>query len=124
MPLVDVLARVDRHRPALVCIGAVAPGGLSQARQLCKRLRSQCPELRIVVGRWGLHDEMDADRQQLLMAGADHVETTVLDTQRTLVLARLAPGDPAPEPTPVAEAVPWTAPTTATVLGLGHARGA
>jgi hypothetical protein len=80
----EVVAWVDLHRPALLCVGAVAPGGLSQARHLCKRLRSQCPELKIVVGRWGLHDEMDADRQHLLAAGADHVETTVLDTQRTL----------------------------------------
>ncbi len=80
--------------PALVCIGTVAPGGLSQARHLCKRLRSQCPELKIVVGRWGLHDEMDADCQQLLAAGADHVETTVLDTQRTLALVGLARGTP------------------------------
>ena len=94
IPVVDVLAWVDLHRPALVCIGAVAPGSLSQARHLCKRLRSQSPELRIVVGRWGLHDEMDADRQQLLEAGADHVETTVLDTQRTLVRVGLAPGTP------------------------------
>jgi hypothetical protein len=59
---------------------------------------------------------MDADRQQLLEAGADHVETTVLDTQRTLVLVGLATEHPAPEPTPVAEALPWAAPT-ATVLG-------
>jgi predicted PurR-regulated permease PerM len=80
----EVVAWVDLHCPALVCIGAVAPGGLSQARHLCKRLRSQCPELKIVVGRWGLHDEKDADRRHLLAAGADHVETTVLDTQRTL----------------------------------------
>ena len=56
----EVVAWVELHRPALVCIGAVAPGGLSQARHLCKRLRSQCPELKIVVGRWGLHDERDA----------------------------------------------------------------
>jgi predicted PurR-regulated permease PerM len=80
----EVVAWVDVHHPALLCIGAVAPGGLSQARHLCKRLRSQCPELKIVVGRWGLHDEKDADRKQLLAAGADHVEMTVLDTQRTL----------------------------------------
>ena len=123
MLVAEVLAWVDLHRPALVCIGAVAPGGLSQARHLCKRLRSQCPELKIVVGRWGLHDEMDADRQQLLAAGADHVETTVLDTQRTLVQVGLTPGHPAPEsPTPAPEAVPWAAPTTATALG--HAQGA
>ena len=51
--------------------------------------------LKIVVGRWGLHDEMDADCQQLLAAGADHVETTVLDTQRTLVRLALASGHPA-----------------------------
>ena len=97
-PVVELLAWVDLHRPALVCIGAVGPGGLSQARHLCKRLRSQCPELKIVVGRWGLHDELDADCQQLLAAGADHVETTVIDTQRTLVLVGLALGHAAPEP--------------------------
>jgi predicted PurR-regulated permease PerM len=85
----EVVAWVDLHRPTLLCIGAVAPGGLSQARHLCKRLRSQCPELKIVVGRWGLHDEKDADRQPLLAAGADHVETTVLDTQRTLTQVAL-----------------------------------
>jgi predicted PurR-regulated permease PerM/CheY-like chemotaxis protein len=107
MLVAEVLAWVDLHRPALVCIGAVAPGGLSQARHLCKRLRSQCPELKVVVGRWGLHDEKDADRQQLLAAGADHVETTVLDTQRRLALVGLTREHPAPEspPTPALEVV-------------------
>jgi hypothetical protein len=118
MLVAEVVAGVDLHRPALLCIGTVAPGGLSQARHLCKRLRSQCPELKIVVGRWGLHDEKEADRQHLLEAGADHVETTVLDTQRTLALVGLTRGHPAPEspPTPAPEVVPWTAPTTATAL--------
>jgi predicted PurR-regulated permease PerM len=104
----EVVAWVDLHRPALLCIGAVAPGGLSQARHLCKRLRSQCPELKIVIGRWGLHDEKEADRQHLLAAGADHVETTVLDTQRALAQVGLTLGRPAPEspPTLVPEVVP------------------
>jgi predicted PurR-regulated permease PerM len=93
----EVVAWVDRHRPAILCIGSVAPGGLSQARHLCKRLRSQCPEIKIVVGRWGLHDEKDADRQHLLAAGADHVETTVLDTQRALAQVALTLGRLAPE---------------------------
>jgi predicted PurR-regulated permease PerM len=103
----EVVAWVDLHRPATLCIGAVAPGGLSQARHLCKRLRSQCPELKIVVGRWGLHDEMDTDRQHLLAAGADYVETTVLDTQRALARVALTLWRPAPEspPTLVPEVV-------------------
>jgi hypothetical protein len=90
----EMVAWADLHRPALLCIAAVAPGGLSQARHLCKRLRAQCPELKIVVGRWGLHDEKDADRQHLLAAGADHVETTVLDTQRVLAQVGLTLGPP------------------------------
>jgi hypothetical protein len=106
----EVVRWVDLHRPALLCIGAVAPGGLSQARHLCKRLRSQCPELKIVVGRWGLHDEQDTDRQQLLAAGADYVTTTLLDTQRTLAQAGLTLRPPAPEspPTLVPEVASWT----------------
>jgi hypothetical protein len=120
----EMVARVDLDRPALLCIGAVAPGGLSQARHLCKRLRSQYPELKIVVGRWGLHDEKDTDRGHLLAAGADYVETTVLDTQRALAQVALTLGRPAPEspPTPVPEVVPWITPTT--VTALERARGA
>jgi hypothetical protein len=117
MLVAEVLAWVDLQRPGILCIGAVAPGGLSQARHLCKRLRSQCPELTIVVGRWGLHDEKDADRQQLLAAGADHVATTVLETRQTLDQAGLTRKSPAPEPPPpVLEVIPRIATTTATAL--------
>jgi len=91
MLVAEVVAGIEQDCPALVCIGAVAPGGLSQARHLCKRLRAQRPELKILVGRWGLHDEMDADREQLLAAGADRVETTVLDTQRALAQLGVVP---------------------------------
>ena len=92
-------------------------------RHLCKRLRSRCPELKIVVGRWGLHDEKDTDCQHLLAAGADYVGTTLFDTQRALAQAGLSRGYPAPEspPMPVPEVVPWTSPTT--VTALGHAQG-
>ena len=101
----EVVAWVGLHRPALLCIGAVAPGGLSQARHLCKRLRSQYPELKIVIGRWGLHDEKEPDREHLLAAGADYVETTVLATQRALAQVGLTLGRSAREspPTTLAE---------------------
>jgi hypothetical protein len=124
MLVTEVLAWVDLHFPALVCIGAVGPGGLSQARHLCKRLRAQCPDLKIVVGRWGLHDEKDADRQLLLAAGADCVETTVLETQQALAMVGLTREDPASESpsAPAAEVVPGAALTPAPALG--RAQGA
>jgi hypothetical protein len=120
----EVAAWVELRRPALLCIGTVAPGGLSQARHLCKRLRAQCPELEIVVGRWGLHDERDTDRELLLAAGADHVATTVLDTQRALAQVALTLVRPARElpTTLVREVVPETTPPTSTALE--YARGA
>jgi predicted PurR-regulated permease PerM len=113
----EVVAWIEQRRPALLCIGALAPGGLSQARHLCKRLRSKCPELKIVVGRWGLHDEKDADREHLLAAGADHVETTVLDTQRALAEMGLTLAQPTPESPPAFEVEAWAGPTTAPALG-------
>ena len=100
----EVVAWVEQHRTGVLCIGTVAPGGLSQARLLCKRLRSRYPALKIVVGRFGLHDEMDADRRHLLAAGADHVETTAADTQRTLMQLLPPPrGGAAPAPPGSAE---------------------
>lgn len=80
----EVVAWIDVHRPAVLCIGAVAPGGFSQSRYLCKRLRERFPALRIVVGRWGLHAEQEAEAQALRAAGANEVTATVLETQRTL----------------------------------------
>jgi hypothetical protein len=68
----------------VVCVGAVPPGGLAHTRYLCKRLRTCLPTARIVVGRWGLKGDVDQNREQLLEAGADQVETTLLETRAHL----------------------------------------
>ena len=73
---------VEERRPALVCIGSVAPDGVSHTRHLCKRLRARCPELNIVVGRFGLHDESADEQQQLVEGGADHIATTMRELAR------------------------------------------
>jgi hypothetical protein len=50
----EVIARVREHNPDLLCIAAVAPDGWVQVRYLSKRLRASFPDLRLVIGRWGL----------------------------------------------------------------------
>jgi hypothetical protein len=50
----EVIARVREENPALVCIAAVAPDGLVQVRYLSKRLSASFPDLKLVIGRWGL----------------------------------------------------------------------
>jgi hypothetical protein len=67
--------------PAVVCVGALPPGGLAQARYLCKRLRASFPHQKIVVIRWGLPDNAGQRKEELLAAGADLVAITLLEAR-------------------------------------------
>jgi predicted PurR-regulated permease PerM len=80
----ELVALAGEKDPAVVCIGALPPGGLAHTRYLCKRLRDRLPGARVVVGRWGLKDNVEQNEQQLQEAGADQVETTLLETQTHL----------------------------------------
>ncbi|HEX5009012.1 MAG TPA: AI-2E family transporter [Planctomycetota bacterium] len=79
----EVLAQVEQTRPALVCVGALAPGGLARAQLLCRRLRALAPETRIVVGRWQSAAPA-SDARLLGEAGADRTSTSLLETRRDL----------------------------------------
>jgi predicted PurR-regulated permease PerM len=80
----ESVARAGDKEPAVVCIGALPPGGLAHTRYLCKRLRARLPAARIVVGRWGLKGDLEQNQEQLLEAGADRVETALLETRTHL----------------------------------------
>jgi len=67
--------------PAVICVSALPPGGLTQARYLCKRLRASFPAQKIVVIRWGLPDNAGQRREELLAAGADLVAITLLEAR-------------------------------------------
>lgn len=86
----ELLALVEAHEPAVVCIGAVPSGhDAAHTRYLCKRLRVRFPELRIVVGRWTAQPA-PRSRDGILAAGADHFATTLVETRDQIrVLARL-----------------------------------
>lgn len=78
----EVVARIGEKGPAMICIAALPPGGLVQARYLCKRLRARFPHLKIVVGRWGVGSE---DSNSILIAGADRVGTTMIETREQMI---------------------------------------
>ncbi len=70
----DVIGRIGESPPDVLFIASIPPGGLSQTRYLCKRLRARFPELRIVVGRLGLYEAERAEQaRQLQEAGSDHL---------------------------------------------------
>jgi hypothetical protein len=77
----ELVSLVEEQRPAIVCIAALPPGGLAHTRYLCLRLRARFPELKIVVGRWGLESNVERNQEVLAAAGADHVGLTLVETR-------------------------------------------
>src|SRR5206468_1131788 len=50
----EFVSMAEEEHPAVICVGALPPGGVAHTRYLCKRLRARFPGVKIVVGRWGL----------------------------------------------------------------------
>src|SRR5262249_7358725 len=62
----EVVALVEEKRPMAICIAALPPGGMAHTRLLCLRLRSRFPDVKILVGRWGLKGSVDKNRDQIV----------------------------------------------------------
>ncbi len=80
----EMLAEVDTRDLAVACIAAVPPGGVAQARYLCKRLRARFRDLKILIGRWGAHRPSERLRQRFHSAGADQVGFRLVETRNQL----------------------------------------
>jgi predicted PurR-regulated permease PerM len=81
----EVVREATERRPAVVVIGALPPGGLSETRYVIKRLRAALPEAKIVAGRWCMREDVEVLRQMLVGAGADSVATSLLETRDIVV---------------------------------------
>jgi predicted PurR-regulated permease PerM len=103
MVTAEPVTLAGKRNPAVVCIGALPPGGLARTRFLCKRLRSQLPHAKVVVGRWGLKSTVE--HEYLREAGADQIGTTLVETLDQL-RAWLPPLDKGAAETTPAVAVP------------------
>lgn len=77
-------ARVADLRPALVVISILPPGGLVQARYLCRRLRKRFAELPLVVSYSSETRAFDRLLVRLREAGASYLTTSLLQTRRQL----------------------------------------
>jgi predicted PurR-regulated permease PerM len=97
----EVLARVERDRPAMVFIAVLPPGGLVQARYLCKRLRKRFADVPVVIGYWGAERDFDRLLVRLRSAGANYLTTSLLQScSQIRALVHAAPPTPAQEPEP------------------------
>lgn len=89
----QVLERVAEQAPRLVVVSHLPPMGLTLARYLVRRLRSQFAELPIVVGRWGETEGSASAAERLVGVGASRVVFTLADARARILSAVV------PEPT-------------------------
>jgi predicted PurR-regulated permease PerM len=80
----ELVRQVAEQKPAIVCIGSLAPGGLAHARYLCKRLRGHFPELKISIARFGSTSNLARLQSRFRSAGANHVETRLREIRTHL----------------------------------------
>ena len=85
----EMVARLAKRPPDAVCVSSLGPVGGRQTRYLCKRLKQQLPQLRIVVGRWGFCGDRDKMIADLRACGADQIVTRLDDARD--VLQRIIP---------------------------------
>jgi CheY-like chemotaxis protein len=81
----EVIGKLEQDAPAVVIIGSLPPGGLAQARYLCKRIRQQAPGIKILVGRWRERKKDERTEKRLLAAGADQVAWTLRDSRAQIL---------------------------------------
>lgn len=112
----EVVTLIRERRIRALCIADLPPSPPSKSRYVVKRVRAADTEVKIMVGRWAaLGDETDAPA--LLSAGADRVDTRLVDTRDQLCRVFSV----APVATPRPSSAPATAPTAGTPASKGAA---
>ena len=72
----------DEEAPDLICILSIPPGGLAQARYICRRLRAKLPGTPILVIRPGVQANGTESAAKLIAEGANRVCVTLEEAHR------------------------------------------
>ena len=88
----EIETRIEQQAPALVFIAVLPPGGLVQARYLCRRLGRRFREVPILVGYWGEVADFDKLLRQVRSAGGNYVATSLLQA-RSQITALIQPNN-------------------------------
>ena len=79
----ELVGKVAEFRPAVVIIATMPPGGVSHARYLLARLRQRFPDIKLLVGRWGV-DSAESDPRSEAIKNNDGVDRTLAETRKRL----------------------------------------
>ena len=93
----DLVSLARAQGASIVCLADLPPSPPSKTRYLVKRLRTDLPELKILVGRWAPAALADESTQALRDAGATLVASTLTETRAYLAGLVEIPRVPIPD---------------------------
>lgn len=80
----EMVDLVDQYTADVVCVSATPPAAVMHARYLCKRLRSQLPEVKLVVGLWNAQGDLNKAKERIGCGAI--VVATLADAQQRIQL--------------------------------------
>jgi predicted PurR-regulated permease PerM len=84
----------DPSIPDVICISATPPAAVMHARYLCKRLRGQLPEVKLIVGLWDAHGDLNKAKERI---GCDAVVISTLADAQGQICQLIQPRAPRSE---------------------------
>ena len=73
MLFAEMLATIKKEQPAIIVVSCLPSPRSAQVRFLCKKIRLEMPDLKIVVGCWGCEQVSDDTYRRFQTSGADFV---------------------------------------------------
>ncbi len=82
-----MLERVEQLQPETICVSALSPFPVMQAKSLCKQIRLRWPAVKLVLGLWEFPGGLEKARERIGFGCTDKIGTSV-----TQVVALMAEG--------------------------------
>jgi predicted PurR-regulated permease PerM len=73
----DMLDEVSELEASIVCVSALPPFALGHARSLCRRLKTRCPQVRVILGLWNFEGGVARAQDRVGTSSADMVGTAL-----------------------------------------------
>ena len=61
----EMVELVEQRKADVVCVSATPPGAMMHARYLCKHLRRRFPKVKLVVGLWDAHGDLNKVKERI-----------------------------------------------------------
>jgi predicted PurR-regulated permease PerM len=80
----EQIEKIRECDPSLICISALPPSAIRQARLFCKRVRAEFPDKKIVLGVWSATADREDLARRLADAGVNHIVTSLSEAAQMM----------------------------------------